>query len=133
MIRRAKITKATMDVLFAREIDYEAEFDSIRSGYPNQIGREQALRCYIADRKELGAEAPRRIRAALANYLAFLKREDQSWRHPQNLKTFFHNWRDWEEMPKEDGVALAKSRGITREMWLSLFPGRPYGEFPPKE
>lgn len=103
-LRRAKLPKATMNALFATPpLDYEAEFDEVRAGYPNQIGREQALKYYLADRAELGDETPGRIQTAKRNYLSFLKRPDQAWRQPQNLKTFFNNWRDWEvpaEQPK---------------------------------
>jgi len=57
-MRRAKVTKATMDALFSTPpLDYEAEFDEVRAGYPNQFGREQALKYYLADRLELGHRA----------------------------------------------------------------------------
>lgn len=96
-MRRAKVTKATMDSLFSTPpLDYETEFDEVRAGYPNQIGRAQALKYYLADRLEEGAGVAGRIQAAKRNYLAFLKRPDQEWRQPLNLKTFFNNWRDYE-------------------------------------
>jgi hypothetical protein len=96
-MRRAKLPKAAMDVLFATpSLDYEAEFEETIAGYPNRIGRERALRYYIADRIVLGEEAPERIQTTKRLYLAFLKRDDQAWRSPMNLKTFMHLWRDWE-------------------------------------
>jgi len=109
-MRRAKLPKAAMDALFATPpLDYEAEFDEVRAGYPNQIGREQALKYYTADRLELGVEAPKRIQTTKRLYIAFLARDDQKWRQPMNLKTFMHNWRDWE-------ATLVPTKTATKEL-----------------
>ena len=116
---KSKLPRKAMDSLFATPpLDYEAEFDEVRAGYPNQFGREQALKYYLADRLELGEDAPKRIQSAKRNYLAFLARPDQSWRQPLNLKTFFNNWRDFEAMAQESVCPFA-----TRELCCEMRAG----------
>lgn len=117
MMRRAKVPKPAMDALFGNPpFDYDAEFDEIRKPYPNQIGLKQARESYIRQRREIGDEFPRRMAAAMQNYLKFLERPDQrEWRQPQNLKTFVNNWAEWEHI-KQEAVCPFPSREACHDM-----------------
>ena len=66
-------------------------FQSIWSKYPRKIGKSKAFDKF---KRSVKREADLvDVNKALDKYLAHLKKN--TWKHPQDGKTWFGNWRDW--------------------------------------
>lgn len=74
---------------------YKKLFEELWGKYPKKVGKKQAWHNFLLSFGSKDQEAD--IRAALDNYLKFLKKENHvhNWRAAQDGKTWFKNWREW--------------------------------------
>lgn len=66
-------------------------FEEVWDLYPNKIGKKESLRSYQSSVKS--EDDRKACLDALEKYKGHLV--ENTWKQPQNAKTWFNNWRDW--------------------------------------
>ncbi len=70
--------------------------------YPNKSGKQKAEKYFLRTVKD--QETAEDLKIVVECYLEHLKKE--TWKQPQDGKTFFNNWQDWKTKFIEEGVLV---------------------------
>ena len=87
--------------------DFNLAFEQIWKKYPNKAGKSKAYEKFCRSVKT--SSDLKAIHDALNRYLQHLKAN--TWKQPQDGKTWFNNWRDWiyfQEVKKDGNIDVSK-------------------------
>lgn len=89
--RKEVISKRVLKKSIYTSHAFKDHFDRIWEEYPLKTGRSKALKKFLATVKT--DQDWQNIQTALKNYKTHLS--DNTWKQPQDGKTWFNNWQDW--------------------------------------